>query len=546
VSVQLPGGTSSYLDRSGTVSPAIGGDTAFTMAARVRFNALTSYTWVMGFFGNGDENSITIDAGGTSLNNIIKSGATYYTISQGSITVNTWYHVVFTWNGTTSQVYINGTSIGTLAAAPTGRAAWPSFGFGYCDGSIQDAVLYNTAISGAEAAALYARRFPARRLNMVAWYPFFPGTARTTDFSGNGNTLTPHGSPADGAEGPVGYGAPGGRAFKASNLDVPLIGATSMTSAGAGVVTVGHALVGGADTTVAIDGQLSVAQALAGASPQTVAATGVIGLVYGLTGTSAAASSATGALIVGVLPAGDAPQTTSATAPMALARALVGAAPAGTFANAVIANSVGLTDTAATATAATGAMNMDMPIGAGSSASTAASTGQLNLTRPFDGGNSLAASDATAVLTVAVGLVGTAPAGTFASGGLNSTGFNGVVASAASATGALSLIRGVAGTAPSAVAASGILDVAVSLTGAAAITTTATGAEVIYLGFVATTAAAKSAAGAVMTVTMALTGMSDTRVAANAYTRSAPLPQQFLRVPAIWNPTVIRLTEGDS
>lgn len=548
MSVTLSAGTSSYLDKGGALSPAPSGDSSVTLACWVRFSSLTAFTWVMGDFnasGN-DYNAITLNGGSTVLDFYVSKSGTFYTVSQGAIATSTWYHVAMTWDGSTVTAYVNGTSIGTIAGAPTGRAAWGNFGFGNCDGSIQDGVRYSAALSAPEIVTLFGARNPKRRANLTCHYPMLPGTNRIIDWSGNGNTLTSHGSPGDGAEAPVGWGGPLSRVMR------PLTGALTLgagTAAAASAASANIAMVvaeaANADAASAADGLISVAQAIAATAAASSSATGGISLSYGLTGTAAGASAATAPMLVTVSPLGAAPAASAATAALSVARGVSGAADAATAADAGIAVARGLVGAAAAGTAATAGMAMDMLIGAGTAAASSAATAALGVAKPLGVGDAPAASAATAVMTVAKALIGVAASGTAADSALNVVGFSAQSASRSAVAATVQVAQAHTGVVASGTSATASMSLDVQLAGNADCGTNATATEEIFRGLTNGTVACGSSATGHMTVTVALVGTAANGTAANAFTSSAPLPQQFIRVPVSWRPTVIRLREGD-
>jgi hypothetical protein len=93
---------------------------SWTMEGFFQFTALANYaTMVMCNLSNAD-------GFGLSLNNT--SNITYYVngtarITSGTaISLNTWYHIAASSNGTTTTLYVNGTSIGTTTTLPTSKS----------------------------------------------------------------------------------------------------------------------------------------------------------------------------------------------------------------------------------------------------------------------------------------------------------------------------------------------------------------------------------------------------------------------------------------
>jgi hypothetical protein len=69
--------------------------------------------------------------------------------------VNTWYHVAFTTNGVTSDLYLNGVNVGTSAQAPSGWGNYFTLGMlvqslEYFKGNIASTQIYNRVLSALE------------------------------------------------------------------------------------------------------------------------------------------------------------------------------------------------------------------------------------------------------------------------------------------------------------------------------------------------------------------------------------------------------------
>lgn len=84
-------------------------------------------------------------------------------ISYSSLTVDTWYHITFTCDGTTSRLYLNGVSIGTSSIIPSGFGSYFYLGhltgavssLEYLKGNIAAAQLYTTALSADQVLQNY-------------------------------------------------------------------------------------------------------------------------------------------------------------------------------------------------------------------------------------------------------------------------------------------------------------------------------------------------------------------------------------------------------
>ena len=120
-----------------------------------------------------------------------------------ALTLNTWYHVAMTWDGTSTRLYVNGVLVNTNTPAATTRTGnWSNWGApSNFQGSMQDVVTYNAALSVDEIKQLYRSRIPQRRANLVMHMPYItaPGLG---NYSGVGNNVvySGGGSPALGDE----------------------------------------------------------------------------------------------------------------------------------------------------------------------------------------------------------------------------------------------------------------------------------------------------------------------------------------------------------
>lgn len=130
--------------------------------------------------------------------------------------VSTWFHYVYTYDGVSERVYINGSLSGEWAQTGT-FASNTEFGLvlgrghtvaQYYDGALDEVRMYNRALSATEAAQLYRYSGPAAADSGLVGHWSFNGTDTTStkayDRSGTGNTGTLSG-PAI-AEGKVGQG----------------------------------------------------------------------------------------------------------------------------------------------------------------------------------------------------------------------------------------------------------------------------------------------------------------------------------------------------
>jgi hypothetical protein len=115
--------------------------------------------------------------------------ALYSVAHGGSVPRNTWVHVAYTWDGTTSRVFINGNQVGTSTTAPDRLGN--SFGIGYSSGDtgwqgyIDEVMVWSTARSVAELQADRQLAFgsvtamPASTAGLLAYFKFNEGSGQT-------------------------------------------------------------------------------------------------------------------------------------------------------------------------------------------------------------------------------------------------------------------------------------------------------------------------------------------------------------------------------
>ena len=83
--------------------------------------------------------------------------------SSTTIAVNTWYHISFTCNGSTSILYLNGVNVGTSANIPSGWSTYFYLGHltggvsnsEYLKGNIASTMIYNRALTAVEILQNY-------------------------------------------------------------------------------------------------------------------------------------------------------------------------------------------------------------------------------------------------------------------------------------------------------------------------------------------------------------------------------------------------------
>ena len=141
--------------------------------------------------------------GGTIL--VSSSGGTGVT----TLTNGVWYHIAYTFDGTTNRLYINGTQTNTSTVAQLAGTNSTVFINGYPTGGSQetgvfsaaDISVYNSALSANEILTAYTTAGDKDGL----WYGLqtsnplnegYPGNTASScvDYTGNGNILTPIGA----------------------------------------------------------------------------------------------------------------------------------------------------------------------------------------------------------------------------------------------------------------------------------------------------------------------------------------------------------------
>ena len=122
---------------------------------RADYNMLFSY----GQQSNSSSNGGSINAGGVmylGYNNNFQAPST-------ANATNTWYHIVYTYDGTNAKIYKNGTFLGTTTKSWNTLNNSDAFDLGvgvggelWFDGSIDDLKIYNYALSDSDVSNLYS------------------------------------------------------------------------------------------------------------------------------------------------------------------------------------------------------------------------------------------------------------------------------------------------------------------------------------------------------------------------------------------------------
>ena len=158
-------GTSSIIELTSSVPAALSGNASRTVSMWVNMNALgntniftvgnstggSSFYWIK-FGRNNNELRFESTASGNS--------AAY---NVGTISTNTWYNIVWTYDGTTSVAYLNGSQVGSIVESPNTTTdlvtlgGTPSSGNGsWVDGEMLDFRIYDQALNSTDVSTLFS------------------------------------------------------------------------------------------------------------------------------------------------------------------------------------------------------------------------------------------------------------------------------------------------------------------------------------------------------------------------------------------------------
>jgi hypothetical protein len=146
---------------------------------------------------------------GATIQMLLANNASGWVIvaqSATPVTANTWNHAVFTYNGTTATIYLNGASVGNASGSIT-TSGTGEFGIGVSPGysqnwagSISSVGFWKRALTASEVSQLfnhgagrtYASLDTGLRTNLVSWWALNQNSV-TADSHGT-NTLTNNGT----------------------------------------------------------------------------------------------------------------------------------------------------------------------------------------------------------------------------------------------------------------------------------------------------------------------------------------------------------------
>jgi hypothetical protein len=196
-----------------------GTQTTYTFCCWVKISVdRNTYVTALNLHSGASSNSATFEtsSNGTTWECLFDNGNDQTVVAA---TVGTWHFLALTVSGTTIRTYhkplgasITQATTATVSASAVSAAQfwlgeWPDTGQ-WLNGCLTGVKLWlGTALTQAELDAESAQLMPVRTANLAAAYPL--QVAETTDYSGNGRTLTTTGSPATEA-GPSGIPLGGG------------------------------------------------------------------------------------------------------------------------------------------------------------------------------------------------------------------------------------------------------------------------------------------------------------------------------------------------
>lgn len=203
-----------------------------------------SWPMIFGDTGGSPRNGYDLYVGGSGSTNPGSltaerfAGGSGVATSSTPISQNNWYLAVLTYDGTDMRLYLNGVLQGTIASSGSitvnsimslgSDSGYTNYG----NYDLADLQAYSTALTSAQAVALYSEGFagpPISNTNLIGWWPL---NGDTLDYSMKGNNATSLGNAQ-----PVQY------SFKTSNpihlLTTKFNGASSYASTSLAPSTVG-------------------------------------------------------------------------------------------------------------------------------------------------------------------------------------------------------------------------------------------------------------------------------------------------------------------
>ena len=152
-------GSGNHIDCGTGGALTLGNNGPFTASAWINISTLKNFSGIISKVRNdrGGVYSFMCTAHNDGTLAFYNNAAWFFSTNAG-ITTNTWYNVVFSFNGSTLSYYVNGVAYGTstltwpeTAAHEVFLGSWYSINNLYdLNGKIAEAKLYNRALSAAE------------------------------------------------------------------------------------------------------------------------------------------------------------------------------------------------------------------------------------------------------------------------------------------------------------------------------------------------------------------------------------------------------------
>ena len=181
---------SSYINAGSTPQALVGSNSAYTVSAWVKPDA-TGNLNIIGAMDSGNRWYFRVLNGHASYAYGAASGGNNYQGTATPVTLNTWSHIMFTFDGsTTHKIYVNGVlkitqSNGSAQTITNSQNAYigalnnNGSTQNYFDGQIDEVAIFNRALNTTEIAALYdgtgsnirPSNLMATDLNPIAYYP---------------------------------------------------------------------------------------------------------------------------------------------------------------------------------------------------------------------------------------------------------------------------------------------------------------------------------------------------------------------------------------
>ena len=157
-------GTGSYMQMTNSAPFNFNGTNAFTLTVWAMPNALTG---IQRLFSNRSTGGYGMGFNGNNRIRLTGFGVKDVDSSVGSFNVGQWYHIAVVHFGTTSQFYVNGALVSTdtttlttinSSTAPLQLGGNPTASE-YFNGQMDEAAVFNRALSAAEIASIYAAQY---------------------------------------------------------------------------------------------------------------------------------------------------------------------------------------------------------------------------------------------------------------------------------------------------------------------------------------------------------------------------------------------------